>query len=293
MDENDVQLVDQDDVNGSDLPDETVFDGWDDGFPVYVSTDDDGAVSTDDDVDDNQADQPEPEPDTPEQPAEQTETEPTEEKVPEAEDADQYLELKHFDEVKKVSKAEAKTLAQKGMDYDRIRGKLSDAEANVAQLTKFRDFLEELRGNYPSIEALMDDTRARVLADKENISYEEAVAKVQTSAKQKEAEQRTSPEAINKLMREQSFETFLRNYPTVKAADIPKEVWDDVVKTNSLTASYANYQNKLLNAELEKIKGEIEILKQNKVNEDKAVGSLKTSGTSKNTDKYLEGWDDD
>ena len=94
-------------------------------------------------------------------------------------------------------------------------------------------------------------------------------------------------------MRKESLSTFLQVYPTVKAKEIPQEVWDDMAVTNSLVASYAKYEAKLVKQEAEKLKTENEILKQNKANEEKAVGSLKTSGSAKTVDKYLEGWDDD
>ena len=80
---------------------------------------------------DEPEDQPEPEP------AKTEETEPTEAKQPDGQDTDQYLELKHFDEVKKVTKDEARVLAQKGMDYDRIRNKLGEAEESNAKLQKY------------------------------------------------------------------------------------------------------------------------------------------------------------
>lgn len=290
MEEENVQIAEKEDVYGSDLEDSTVYDGWDDDAVVADSPDDDVEITSDDVV---EADQPEAsEPETAKQSTEQTETKEPEQAQP-ADDADQYLELKHFDEVKKVSKDEAKTLAQKGMDYDRIRGKLSDAEANVARLQKYENFLNELKGNYATIDELMDDTRARVLADKEGISYEAAVAKVQTSARKAEAQERVNPESIRESMRKESLSTFLQVYPTVKAKEIPQEVWDDMAVTNSLVASYAKYEAKLVKQEAEKLKTENEILKQNKANEEKAVGSLKTSGSAKTVDKYLEGWDDD
>lgn len=208
-----------------------------------------------------QADQPEDEP--------VGETDGTEAKA--EPDTDQYLELKHFDEVKKVSKDEAKVLAQKGMDYDRIRGKLSEAELSISQLRKYEAFLNEMKGDFASIDDLMNDSRARVLADKEGISYEEAVGRVQTSIAQQKAKEQLSPEAIRATMRKESLGAFLQKYPDVKPADIPQEVWDDMNNTNSLVASYAAWEAK-------KLANENEILKQNAKNKARSTGSMKSSG---------------
>ena len=186
-------------------------------------------------------------------------------------DADQYLELKHFDEVRKVSKEEAKTLAQKGMDYDRIRGKLTDAESTIARLNKYESFLNEMKGDFESIDDLINDSRARVLADKENISYEEAIGRIQVNVAKEQAKQQLSPEAIRETMRRESLQTFLQKYPDVKPKDIPQEVWDDMNNTNSLVASYAAWEAK-------KLASENEILKQNAKNKARSTGSMRSSG---------------
>ena len=204
---------------------------------------------------------------------------------PIAEDTDQYLELKHFDEIRKVTKAEAKELAQKGMDYDRIRGKLSDAEANLAKLQKYEGFLNEMKGDFESIDDLINDSRARVLADKENISYEEAVSRIQTNIQKQQIEQKLSPEAIRETMRRESLQTFLQTYPDVKPKDIPQEVWDDMNKTNNLVASYAKYEAK-------KLAEENKILAQNAKNKARSTGSMKSSGKTY-TDEYDRMWYED
>ena len=221
--------------------------------------------------------------------SEGAEAEQPESEQPEAVDADQYLELKHFDEVRKVTKAEAKELAQKGMDYDRIRGKLSDAEANLQRLQRYEGFLNEMKGDFDSIEDLMADSRARLLADKENISYEEAVGRIQVNIQQEQMkqqmQQQLSPEAISEAMRKQSLQQFLQTYPDVKPKDIPQEVWDDMNITNNLVASYAKYEAK-------KIASENEILKQNAKNKSRSTGSMKSSGKTY-ADDYDRMWYED
>lgn len=225
------------------------------------------------------------------QPEEATDAEAEQPEVKEqpAEDADQYLELKHFDEIRKVTKAEAKELAQKGMDYDRIRGKLSDAEANLSKLQKYESFLNEMKGDFDSIDDLINDSRARVLADKEQISYEEAVDRIQLSVQQQQIQQQMqqqlSPEAIAETMRRASLQTFLQKYPDVKPKDIPQEVWDDMNKTNNLVASYAAWKAK-------ELANENEILKQNAKNKARSTGSMKSSGKTF-SDDYDRMWYED
>lgn len=211
------------------------------------------------------------------QPAEETateETEPTEsEAQPETPDQD-YLELKHFDEVKKVNKDEAKVLAQKGMDYDRIRGKLDEATALNAKLQKYEDFLNELKGGFNSIDDLMNDTRARLIADKEGITREQALERVKSANQQKEQAQQQAQfnrNAVYEEMRRESLTAFLSAFPGVKAKDIPQEVWDDMKTTNNLVASYAKYEAK-------KLAYENAVLKKNAENKARSTGSMKSAG---------------
>lgn len=213
--------------------------------------------------------------DQPTQEPEQTEeTEPTEAEQPSEPDTDQWLELKHFDEVKKVNKEEAKVLAQKGMDYDRIRGKLEEANAVNAKLQKYEDFLNELKGGYASIDDLMNETRARLIADKEGITKEQALERVRSANQQKEQAQQQAQfnrNAVYEEMRRESLTAFLAAFPGVKAADIPQEVWEDMRKSNNLVASYAKYQAK-------KLADENAVLKKNAENKARSTGSMKSSG---------------
>lgn len=201
-------------------------------------------------------------------------TEPTETEQSDTKSPDQdYLELKHLDEVKKVSKDEAKVLAQKGMDYDRIRGKLGEADNVIKKLQPYEEFLKEIQGDFPTIEDLMNDTRARVKADKEGISYEDALAKIKETNQSKEAAPAVDVGAVIQKIRKASFEEFAREHPEVKPTDIPKEVWEDLEKTNNLSASYAKYEAK-------KLKEENETLKKNAKNKSRSTGSMRSSGNA-------------
>lgn len=224
------------------------------------------------------------------EPVEAEETEPTETEQPKDDGADQYLELKHLGEVKKVTKDEATVLAQKGMDYDRIHGKLDEANTELAKLKGYESFLKELQGDFASIEDLMNDTRARVKADKEGISYEDALAKVKEANKPKEepAPQPTiTKESVFEQMAQESITAFLQKYPTVKADTIPKEVWDDMQLTHNLVASYERY------TAMQKLAQENETLRKNAENKARSIGSMKSSGSKSQRDEIDEMWYDD
>lgn len=247
---------------------------------MWADDDDEGFVEPEPDEADQQS----------EEPAETEEAEPTEAEQSQDDGADQdYLELKHFDTVTKVNKEQAKELAQKGMDYDRIRGKLNEANTNIEKLQKYEQFLNELKGGFSSIEALMDNTRARLLADKEGITKEQALARVQSARQQAEQQQNKAQVDINSVletMRRESLTAFKQAYPEVKAKDIPQEVWDDMRNTNNLVASYAKYVAK-------KLTEENATLKKNAENKARSTGSMKSSGNKSQRDEIDDMWYDD
>jgi hypothetical protein len=113
------------------------------------------------------------------------------------------------------------------------------------------------------------------MADKENISYEDALKKVKEANQQPEPkkEPEVDMNAVIQQIRKQSFQEFAQAYPDVKPTDIPKEVWEDLEKTNNLLASYVKYEAK-------KIKDENAVLKKNAENKSRSVGSMKSSGNS-------------
>ena len=225
------------------------------------------------------ADQPESE-----EPAQETETEDSMDET--AEDADQWLELKHLDETRKVNREEAKVLAQKGLDYDRIREERDSLKSNLPRYLEMEKFLQEMQGDFDSIEEFMDDTRARVRADAEGISYNEALAQVQASKKAAPAEQKSDPNGIG-------VDAFVKKYPNVKAEDIPASVWAEVQTTGDLVSAYDNYEASRKSDRIAQLEQEIETLKNNKKNQARSTGSSKSSGVSGTKSLIASLWESD
>ena len=216
----------------------------------------------------------------------EAETKAEEEPVAEAEDADQWLELKHMDETRKVSKDEAKALAQKGMDYDRIREERDSLKNSLPRYQEMEKFLQEMQGDFDSIEEFMDDTRARVMADAEGISYNEALSRVQSNHAPAKAEEKSDNDNIN-------VDGFIKKYPNVKAEEIPESVWADVQTTGDLLVSYDKYDASKKSDRIAELEREIEILKKNQKNKERSTGSSKSSGVSGSKSMIDLLWDDD
>ena len=116
---------DWDDVDLSDVQDDD---------PDQGESEDEGTTDTTD-----EADQQKEEPVEEEKPADEN---PEQEGQ---EEADQpTFDLKYMGEIKTVGKEEVVTLAQKGMNYDRILGERDTAKAEVSRLQEYETFLQEL-----------------------------------------------------------------------------------------------------------------------------------------------------
>lgn len=241
-----------------------------------------------------------------ETPAE-TETEPSEadqqteepgqeqqEEAPVAEEpAEQTFDLKFLGETKTVSKDEVITLAQKGLNYDKILGERDTAKQEVSRLQEYEAFLKELAGpGGMTIEDLMDSTRAEVLAKKEGLDNSVALQRIklerdrkafEAEKARKETEKRQAEEA--EKQRSNQFLQFAKEYPDVDPKDIPKEVWDKFNEGISLTAAYSAFENKKLREEVKAWKSKAETAEQNYKNQQRSTGSQSTAGVGTATKK--------
>lgn len=224
------------------------------------------------------------------------EPEPKAEETKEKAETDQF-ELKHLDEKRTVNRDEVIALAQKGMDYDRIRAKYDEMKAGETQRNAHESFLKELAESAgQSVEDMIDSARARMLVNKaategKTLSEDDAMAQVKqarTAAEQTETAEKPTEkptEADKETDRQQSFLRFSREFPEVKAEDIPGEVWKDFAEgKGDLADLFARQENKRLKAELAAVKQDAE-------NRKKSTGSRATAGSAKMS-AFDEAWYD-
>lgn len=199
------------------------------------------------------------------------------------EDKPDFLDVTYNHEGKKLSKKEAREYAQKGMNYDKTRTQLDNANADLARYKQYEQFLNDIKGDFNTIDDLMIDTRARMLMDAEkekgnSITYENAKAAVREKA--------PKPIDPKKVQADNAVRAFQAVYGNMKAADIPKEVWDDVRATGDLLGAYHNYEKRNYEKRISELEKELKDEKQRNKNSSRTVGSSKSSG-NKNSTKGL------
>lgn len=267
---------------------EAEYDDWDD---IDISDVGDGEEAAQDGTETGNADQRQPEED-----AEQAETTETEGQTAKQAEADQLFTLKHLDETRQVGRDEVIALAQKGMDYDRIREDRDQARAEMMKYSEMEAFLRELaEPNGMTIEELIDATRANVLAEKEGVDRDIAMQRVKLDRDRKalEAERQKltrQTEAGRQAAAEQqrmrdSMDRFIQAHPELNAEDIPQEVWEAFAAGKDLGDAYAPIEAKLLREQLEEKDRELETLRQNKNNQARSTGSQASAGSQKDSER--------
>ena len=262
---------------------------WDD-----ITLDD---LPQDDDADEADS-QPEADQQTGEQEAEQQpETEP-EEEGQQAEDADQRFELKHLDEIRSVNREEVIALAQKGMDYDRIRERYDAAKPTIEWYEKNADtvrWLEEMaKEQGMTLGEMVDETRAEIMAKNTNqsVSVCRGIVASEREARGLEAQRKAiSTESDSKARMEADVQAFVKAYPDAAKdpSGLPAEVWDAVHQGETLVNAYRAWENKQLRAQLEKQKTEAQRKAQEEKNKSRSTGSQSSAGKA-DIDAFDAAW---
>jgi hypothetical protein len=215
--------------------------------------------------------------------------------------------LKVLGEEKSFTREEVVPLAQKGMDYDRVKGQLEEARASLKEfdqvksdLAKRNDqlyWLEELaKEQNQTLDDLIEVTQAQVISKKTGQALEvcRGIVKNQRLERELKAQQAKMNETVDQnAKRDADIDAFMKAYPNL-AADpkaLPQEVWDAVKGGESLLNAYRAYEIKELKAQLEQQKAEAEKKLQKEINKSRSTGSQSTKG-QKSVDPFDAAWYD-
>lgn len=208
-------------------------------------------------------------------------------------------QIKHMGETKTFGVGDVTPeLLQKGLDYDRIRGKYDEAKPVMEMFSEFAkaagmsvtDYAKHIRTEAKKA-AGMSEAEAR-----RTVELEEREAAV---AEQEAQRQET---ANNKAAREAQIQSDLRDFAkafpnvyerakTDKSA-IPASVWEDVGRGLTLTAAYSRFAVKQAQDAAKAAKAQADVAVQGQKNASRSTGSMRSAGNDKkNTPAFLEGFD--
>ena len=205
----------------------------------------------------------------------------------------QTWELRHMGEVRQANEAEMVALAQKGMDYDRIRSQYDEFKPVMEMVNRFanqqglntKDYISMLRAQAKQAEGLSEADARR------SVELEDREAVVAAAEAERQA-QRAEAEAASR--RQADIQEFQQTFPEA-AKDpnsIPPQVWADVRNGSSLVAAYARFNNGRLEQEIADAKRETASVQQNQRNAERSTGSMRSAGdNSKTRDDFGDAFD--
>lgn len=217
------------------------------------------------------------------------------------ENTPKLVPLKHLGEERMVTEAERDALAQKGMDYDRIRAKYEEAKPAMELIAQFAkkagvttaEYITAIREQAKQAEG-MSEAEAKRMVDLEDREARVAIREAE-EAERKEAENKaTNAQTAEEQRRAADIAEFQKTFPEAAKdpKSIPPEVWAEVKNGASLVAAYSKYAVKTANAAKDAAMREAASAKQNNKNAERATGSMKSAGEeSKSKDPFLSGWD--
>lgn len=191
-----------------------------------------------------------------------------------------------------VNREEMFSLAQKGADYDRVKGQVAERDKTISELTAqiegskenlemlslisesvgkpIPELLEQL---HISLRMKNGETEAEAKANIRAIKAERQI-KAAEAAKQKQAE-KPDPKA----RAEKEVADFHSRFPGVELSEeLCKELTEDVRKGMTIAEAYQKREDARKDARIAELERQLAADKQNKKNKAKAVGSQTDSG---------------
>jgi hypothetical protein len=189
---------------------------------------------------------------------------------------------------------------QKGLNYPKLEEKIAELE-NSEEKSLIKEIADEYGVTTKEAISLIRQGRENQKIQQEQEQYDalvengmteeyakmfiennKKVAQLEKESNLRKLEQQKQQETIKK---QEEYENFFKEFPDVKAEDIPADVFEDGKKIG-LTNAYTKFQNK----ELQK---QIQILKQNQENKIKApVSGVTEHGgvVNERPDTFDKGW---
>ena len=225
---------------------------------------------------------------------------------PGADGAEETFKLKVNKQEQTVTREEMVSLAQKGLDYDRVKDQqqrsqqtIQTLQAQLEESAKHQDTLDILQlvaeksgmtmeqiaetmyVNYRKSAGASEDA-ARQELKTAKLQKELNAVKAQAAKPQKEEHQETGQEKFQKEMEE-----FRREYPDVKMTDeIVDKLVPDVQAGMSITAAYRKMERTEKDARIAELERKLAAKEQNNKNKRTSPGSQNDSGGQRKRDAF-------
>lgn len=232
-------------------------------------------------------------------------------------ETDQSFKLKYLGAEREVTRDEVITYAQKGMDYDRIKGKYTEAQTALSEATKRLEtfeadmsaldalkalaasqnieFTEFVMQSVAAVEAAKNGTNINTELPRVRLDYERKAFEKQKADWDKQKNGKAVPKPTNADEEMQAeIDEFTSTFPEA-AADakaIPQEVWaaKNAEPKKSLAQHYKEYLANQKDAEIERLKAQLAQAEQNTINKYRSTGQQDSAGSGSQGDAWDRAW---
>ena len=210
------------------------------------------------------------------------------------------LAVKYDGVEKQLTEAEARELAQKGMNYDRIKQRYDELanseeltlldqlakEAGVSNRTEFVKTLAQY-SQHNAVNQYVEQLKQQHPDTDESVLRELAETKIRQQQKEQEEQRLNTQQQAEKQQKEAfaaQYNAFITEYPNVDPAKLPDEVIQSMAAGETMLSAYRGY-------ELKQLRAEKAAAEANQKNKNKALGSVKDGNLGdEKPDPILEGF---
>lgn len=218
--------------------------------------------------------------------------------------SEQMFTIRVNKEDRQVGLAEMTTLAQKGADYDRVKGQLTESRQQLQDLQgerdKYRNAMDVLETMAAEAELSLDEFVEQLQVNSEMQSGKtESEAKAEIRAKKLEKQldamkaeatakqEPAADDAESRAAREVA--EFREKFPDVELTkELCNELMPDVQSGMSLSDAYQKRDNAQKDARIAELEKQLQAEKQNKRNRASSPGSQKDSGGKRERSEFDE-----
>lgn len=223
---------------------------------------------------------------------------PVEEQVSEQTEETPFLEVVYNKEKKGLSKEEALTFAQKGMNYDKMVERFNSLNAPLEELARMNnmnvnDFLNHLGQTQMQFEVSTTFNKLKEQypnSDEEllkKLAENEVNRRINVQAQQMET-QKHEQEDAQRQKALHDVELFKKEFPDVDYSNLPSQVYEDIKSGHTLLSAYYKYQNSQNSEHIKQLEANAEIKKKNEANKNRSFGQTTNVGGGEH-DPFLDG----
>nr|DAR49017.1 MAG TPA: hypothetical protein [Caudoviricetes sp.] len=210
------------------------------------------------------------------------------------------LAVKYDGVEKQLTEAEARELAQKGMNYDRIKQRYDELanseeltlldqlakEAGVSNRTEFVKTLAQY-SQHNAVNQYVEQLKQQHPDTDEAVLRELAETKLKQQKELDEQQRLNTQQQAEKAQKEAfaaQYNAFVTEYPNVDPAKLPDEVIQSMAAGETMLSAYRGY-------ELKRLRAEKAAAEANQKNKNKSLGSVKDGNLGdEKPDPILEGF---